>query len=132
MKNFLLDTHTFLWFVSGSPKLSIHARNVIENDCHEIYLSIASLWEISIKVSIGKLQIQGDYETVIDDLNSNNINLLPLNFVHTVCQTQLPFHHHDPFDRILVSQAMTEELYVISYDKIFDLYLAESSITRVW
>lgn len=132
MKNFLLDTHTFLWFISGSPKLSIHAQNVIENDRHEIYLSIASLWEISIKVSIGKLQIQGDYETVIDDLNSNNINLLPLNFIHTVCQTRLPFHHHDPFDRILVSQAMTEELYVISYDKIFDLYLAESSITRVW
>lgn len=132
MKNFLLDTHTFLWFISGSPKLSTQARNVIENDCHEIYFSIASLWEISIKISIGKLQIQEHYETIIDDLNSNNIKLLPLHFVHTVCQTRLPFHHHDPFDRILVSQAITENLYLISADKIFDLYLAESSITRVW
>ena len=132
MKVFLLDTHTFLWFVSGSPKLSNLARNRIETDHHDIYFSIASLWEISIKIAISKLQIRGAYETVIDDLTNNEISILPLNFSHTVCQTQLPFHHHDPFDRILVSQAIVENLNFISCDQIFDLYLAESPVTRVW
>jgi PIN domain nuclease of toxin-antitoxin system len=132
MTKFLLDTHTFLWFVSGSSELSNTARNLIENDHHEIYLSIASLWEISIKVAIGKLQIRGTYETVIDDLTDNEISLLPLNFSHTVCQTKLPFHHRDPFDRILVSQALVENLDLISGDQIFDLYLAEQSVTRIW
>lgn len=132
MKRFLLDTHAFLWFVSGSVELSNTARNLIENDRHEIYFSIASLWEISIKVAIGKLQIQGTYETVINDLTANEINLLPLNFSHTVCQTKLPFHHHDPFDRILVSQTIIENIDFISRDKIFDLYLDKQSITRIW
>jgi PIN domain nuclease of toxin-antitoxin system len=132
MKAFLLDTHTFLWFVSGSPKLSNLAQNLIENDHHDIYFSIASLWEISIKIAIGKLQIRGAYETVIDDLTNNEVRILPLNFSHTVCQTKLPFHHHDPFDRILVSQAIIENLNFISCDPIFDLYLAESPVTRVW
>jgi PIN domain nuclease of toxin-antitoxin system len=132
MTKFLLDTHTFLWFVSGSPELSDPARNLIENDHHEVYLSIASLWEISIKVAIGKLQIQGTYETVIDDLTENEIGILPLNFSHTVCQTKLPFHHRDPFDRILVSQVIVENLDFISADQIFDLYLAEQSVTRIW
>jgi PIN domain nuclease of toxin-antitoxin system len=132
MKRFLLDTHAFLWFVSGSSELSHTARNLIENNHHEIYLSIASLWEISIQVAIGKLQIQGTYETVINDLTANEINLLPLNFSHTVCQTKLPFHHHDPFDRILVSQAIIENLNLISRDRVFDLYLAGASVTRLW
>ncbi len=132
MTKFLLDTHTFLWFVSGASELSNTARNLIENDHHEIYLSTASLWKISIKVAIGKLQIRGPYETVIDDLTDNEISLLPLNFSHTVCQTKLPFHHRDPFDRILVSQAIVETLDFISGDQIFDLYLAEQSVTRIW
>ena len=132
MTKFLLDTHAFLWFVSGASELSHTARNLIENDHHEIYLSIASVWEISIKVAIGKLQIRGAYETVIDDITDNEIRLLPLNFLHTVCQTKLPFHHRDPFDRILVSQAIVEHLDFISGDQIFDLYLAEQSVTRIW
>jgi PIN domain nuclease of toxin-antitoxin system len=132
MTKFLLDTHAFLWFVSGASELSNPARNLIENDHHEIYLSIASVWEISIKVAIGKLQVRGAYETVIDDITDNEIRLLPLNFSHTVCQTQLPFHHRDPFDRILVSQAIVENLDLISGDQIFDLYLAEQSVTRIW
>jgi len=121
MTKFLLDTYTFLWFISGSAELNDTARNLIENDHHEVYLSIVSLWEISIKVAIGKLQIRGTYETVINDLTTNEINLLPLNFSHTVCQTQLSFHHRDPFDRILVSQAIVETLDFISGDQIFDL-----------
>jgi len=100
---FLIDTHTFLWFVAGSLELSETAREQIKNDNNDIFISIASLWEISIKTALGKLQILGSYDTVINDVTDNEI--LPINFAHTVMQNELPFHHRYPFDRIIVSQA---------------------------
>lgn len=129
---FLLDTHTFLWFVSGSPELSYPAREIIENERHTIYLSIISLWEISIKVAIGKLFLQGTFETVIEDITDNEIEILPLNFSHTVIHHKLPFHHRDPFDRILVSQAIVENLNFISADSLFDFYLTGHPVKRIW
>jgi PIN domain nuclease of toxin-antitoxin system len=103
--NFLLDTHTFLWFVAGNDELSQNARQIIKDPLNNGFVSIASLWEISIKTALGKLTIKGKFETVIDDVIRNGFLLLPIEFQHTVRQYKLPFHHRDPFDRILVSQA---------------------------
>ncbi len=100
----LWDTHTFLWFVAGSSELSQKARQTIETPSNEHFLSIASLWEISIKTVLGELAIQGSYESVINDVTENGIQILPINFTHTVQQHQLPLHHRDPFDRMIVSQ----------------------------
>lgn len=129
---FLIDTHTFLWFVSGSAELSQVAREHIENGYHDIYISIASLWEISIKSAIGRLPILGEYETVIDDVINNEIEILPINFSHTLTQYKLPFYHRDPFDRIIVSQAIIENMNLISCDTVFDIYLENRSIKRIW
>ena len=129
---YLIDTHVFLWFVSNAEELSQTARNIIEDEQNEIFISIAGLWEISIKTALGKLIIDGKYETIIDDVNNNSIEILPVNFAHTVEQNRLPFHHRDPFDRIIVSQAIVENMNFISADAIFDDYLAGKSIQRIW
>lgn len=129
---YLIDTHVFLWFVENSPKLSNTTRNLIENKQNQILMSIASIWEISIKTSIGKLQIKGTYESVIDDLNDNLIEILTITFAHTVENNQLPFHHRDPFDRIIISQAIVENIDFISADAAFDNYLIGKSIKRIW
>ena len=91
----LIDSHTFLWFVSDAKDLSTIARDIMENPENQIFISIASLWEISIKTTFGKLDITGSYSSVIDDLTKNHIEILPLNFLHTLKQTELPFHHRD-------------------------------------
>ena len=129
---YLIDTHVFLWFVSQAKELSPTAKTLIEDGQNEIFISIASLWEISIKTALGKLIIYGNYETVIDDVNDNSIQILPINFAHTVKQNRLPFHHRDPFDRIIVSQAIVENIDFISGDVIFDGYLKGKSIKRTW
>ncbi len=129
---YLIDTHVFLWFVSQAKELSPTAKTLIEDGQNEIFISIASLWEISIKTALGKLIIYGNYETVIDDVNDNSIQILPINFAHTVEQNRLPFHHRDPFDRIIVSQAIVENIGFISGDVIFDGYLKGKSIKRTW
>jgi len=129
---YLIDTHAFLWFNEGSSELSPLAKSLIENPENEILVSIASLWEISIKNALGKLRILKGYETVIDDVIANSIEILPINFAHTVAQNKLPFHHRDPFDRIIASQAIIEEIAIISKDSIFDSYLEDSGMARHW
>jgi PIN domain nuclease of toxin-antitoxin system len=125
----LLDTHTFLWFIDGSPLLSSTARERTEDPTNARYLSIASLWEIAIKLSIGKLSLSQPYGTFIPtQLVINNIQLLGLTFAHTSLIATLPLHHRDPFDRLLVVQAMQENLTLISIDSAFDAY----GIARIW
>jgi PIN domain nuclease of toxin-antitoxin system len=128
---YLIDTHVFLWFVSNSKELSQPAKTLIEDGNNEIFLSIASLWEISIKTALGKLAINGNYDSVIDDVTDNSIQILPINFAHTAEQNRLPFHHRDPFDRIIISQAIVEDMDFISGDNIFDDYLIGKSIKRI-
>lgn len=129
---YLIDTQIFLWFISGSSELSGTAKEVLENRENEIFISIASLWEISIKTALGKLAINGLYETVIDDVIENEIEILPINFIHTVEQNKLPFHHKDPFGRIIVAQSIVEEMNLLSSDKIFDEYLKNRSLRRIF
>lgn len=129
---YLIDTHTFLWFTEGSSELSVKATNLIQDKNNEIFISIASLWEISIKAATGKLEIIGSYDLVIEDITDNQMEILPINFPHTVVQNQLPFHHRDPFDRIIASQAMVENMDLISIDSIFDRYFEDKDVKRIW
>lgn len=129
---YLIDTHTFLWFNEGASEISHTAKALIENKENEILISIASLWEISIKSAIGKLHISNPFETVIDDIIQSEIDILPIEFSHLVIQNKLPFRHRDPFDRIIISQALAENIDVISKDVIFDNYLDNSKIIRIW
>jgi PIN domain nuclease of toxin-antitoxin system len=124
----LLDTHTFLWFIGDDPQLSPTAGALLEAD-HDVLLSVASLWEIAIKVSIGKLTLAEPYATFIpQQLARNDIELLPLRLPHLSTVASLPFHHRDPFDRMLIAQAMVEGVPIVSSDGAFDAY----GIERVW
>lgn len=129
---YLIDTHTFLWFTEGSSELSVKAKNLIKDKNNEIFISIASLWEISIKTATGKLEIAGSYDLIIEDVTGNEMEILPINFAHTVIQNQLPFHHQDPFDRIIASQAIVENMNLISRDSIFDSYFEDKEVKRIW
>ena len=124
----ILDTHTFLWFINDSPELSNSAAELIESDV-DLWISIASLWEISIKVNLNKLDLPDDYEKFIPhQIAMNNIEILPVNLQHLIVLTKLPLHHRDPFDRLLIAQAISEEVPIISVDKKFDLY----EVDRQW
>jgi len=124
----ILDTHTFLWFVNDSPELSNSAAELIESDV-DLWISIASLWEISIKVNLNKLDLPDDFDRFIPhQIAVNGIEILPINLQHLIALTKLPLHHRDPFDRILIAQAIAEDVPIISIDKKFDLY----GVNRQW
>ena len=124
----LLDTHTFLWFIDDNPKLSAAAKILLESDV-DLMISAASLWEIAIKVSIGKLTLTQPYEEFIpDQLTRNSVRLLAISVEHLAVVSTLPFHHRDPFDRLMVAQAITEQLAIVSVDDKFDPY----GVNRLW
>lgn len=125
---FLIDTHTFLWFIDGSSQLSSNAKNLLESD-NDIWISIVSLWEIAIKVNIAKLTLPNSYEEFISEqLALNDIEILPIRMSHLATYTTLPLHHRDPYDRLLIAQAISEKVSIIGADVAFDSY----SITRIW
>jgi PIN domain nuclease of toxin-antitoxin system len=124
----LIDTHTYIWFAHGSRKISTKARDIISNYDNKIFISSASIWEMAIKYSLGKLQLQKPFHRIIEDLNFNYIEILPINFEHSLKVTKLDFIHKDPFDRILVAQSMIENMPIISKDIMLDKY----GITRIW
>jgi PIN domain nuclease of toxin-antitoxin system len=129
---YLIDTHIFIWFIQNSTNLNQTARNLIEDANNEILISIASLWEISIKNSIGKLHLVRGFEAMTDYLKDNSIGILPLTFAHTVENNRLPFYHRDPFDRIIIAQAIVENMDFISADKVFDDYVKGFPVMRLW
>jgi PIN domain nuclease of toxin-antitoxin system len=129
---YLIDTHTFLWFNEINSEISSKAKEIIENIENEIYISMASLWEISIKVNLGKLFINNDFESILEDINDEGIIILPINFPHICINNKLPQFHKDPFDRIIISQALSENFNIISKDAIFDKYLVETELSRIW
>lgn len=127
-RNFLLDTHTFLWYLQGSQDLSSKAAEVLEDPSNALSFSIASLWEISIKLGLGKLTLQNSFSELEAVLQQLKIEVLPITFSDTECYLNLPLHHRDPFDRILVAQAINNSLVLISRDVAFDAY----PIERLW
>lgn len=124
---YLLDTHTFLWYLLGNPNLSNRAREIV-NTRENLCFSIISLWEVSIKTNIGKLQLNRPFSELLEELKYINTQILPITFADTEIYINLPLHHRDPFDRILVAQAINHSLILISRDVAFDAY----SIKRVW
>lgn len=120
--NLLLDTHAFIWFVEGSAELSEEAKSSIIDDLNVKYISIVSLWEMSIKVGQGKLNLRSPFETVLEDVFNNGFKLLDLKFEHILHNTNLEWHHRDPFDRLLISQALVDGLSVITKDSHFPNY----------
>ena len=124
----LLDTHTFIWFINDSPELSSAAASLIGSEV-KVLLSIGSLWEIAIKVKLGKLTLPSAFETFIpEQLALNDIELLPIQMDHLTIISKLPLHHRDPFDRLIIAQATAADMSVISIDTAFDAY----GITRIW
>ncbi len=125
----LLDTHTLLWFIAGSASLSAYTRSLIEDAANEKFVSIVSIWETAIKVSIGKMSLSAPFDVLFPhQLEVNGFELLPIKVEHTSVLTTLPFHHRDPFDRLLIAQAIEEKLTLLSVDNVFDDY----GVTRLW
>lgn len=125
----LLDTHAFLWFITADRKLSPLAEQAIRQGGNAPVLSIASVWEIAIKLNLGRLPIPQPLNVFIpQQMRANRIGLLPIELNHTFETVRLPLHHRDPFDRILVAQAVCENLPIVSADHAFDAY----PITRMW
>ena len=126
---YLLDTHTLLWFLKGEKKLSDKARQLIDDRHNKKYLSIVSLWEIAIKVSLGKLVLNKPFERLFpEQLDFNRIEILDITADSLIKLTTLSFHHRDPFDRLIIAQALVEELPIIGADTAFDAY----GISREW
>ena len=126
---YLLDTHTLLWFLQGDKKLSDKARPLIDNPRNEKFLSIVSLWEIAIKVSLGKLVLEKPFERLFpEQLYFNRIKVLDITVDSLIELTALPFHHRDSFDRLIIAQALVKDLPIIGADTTFDAY----RITRKW
>lgn len=141
----LLDTHAFLWYVLEDRRLSDAARTAIEGDASaasvdqplagvrqdapEVLVSPASYWEIAIKISLGKYALTVPYETFWrSGIELNDFHVLPIEIRHTALLLSLPYHHKDPFDRLLLAQAMVENVPVVSSDSTLDAY----PITRLW
>ncbi|GAB4525777.1 MAG: type II toxin-antitoxin system VapC family toxin [Pleurocapsa sp.] len=115
----LLDTHALIWWLSNDSTLSLEARNAIANPDNIVFVSAASAWEIAIKKSLGKLQVPDDLKIQIEE---KKFTPLAININHALIVEKLPLHHQDPFDRILIAQAMSENLIIITRDRKFEAY----------
>jgi PIN domain nuclease of toxin-antitoxin system len=125
----LLDTHAFLWWVNGGEQLTPRARRAVADPANECFVSLASAWEMAIKTSLGKLHLPASPERFVSDqLAANQFRLLAIDLRHASGVASLPFHHRDPFDRLLVAQALAERLAIVSADSVFRRY----GVKRVW
>ncbi len=118
----LLDTQAFLWFLSGDRKLSAKARAALRQSSAELYLSSASVWEMAIKASLGRLELPKPLDQFMQDRLEDGFRPLPLDWRHAAAVQDLPLHHRDPFDRMLAAQAQVEGMTLVSADKAFQAY----------
>ena len=124
----LLDTHSFIWFVENDPKLPENTKLIIEDALNSVYLSIASLWEITIKIQLNKLAINQSIETILNLTIENGFEILSILPEHLLKLSKLGFYHRDPFDRIIIAQGLEEDFIIVSKDQVFDLY----HVKRLW
>jgi PIN domain nuclease of toxin-antitoxin system len=117
----LLDTHIFIWYMHADKQLSPENKALIENPVHEKYLSVASIWEMAIKINLGKLRLSMSLE----DFTPDNLPLLPILPKHIFAGLNLPLHHRDPFDRLLIAQARNENMKLMTDDSSFEAYEVE-------
>jgi PIN domain nuclease of toxin-antitoxin system len=125
---FLLDTHALLWFIQDDPQLSDRARVIITTDTNQLCLSVASLWEITIKLNIGKLTIGHTIDEIYTLLKQLNIEILAISQSDLEQYLTLPMHHRDPFDRLIIAQAIDRQLALVSADSAFKAY----SVQKLW
>jgi len=127
--NTLLDTQALLWFLLDDPRLSRKAMEIIVDAEGLTFVSPASIWEIAIKISLGKYALPAPFAAFWDEqLKGNDFTLLPIAVSHAARVVELPFHHRDPFDRLIIAQALVEGVQVISNDTLFDQY----GVDRIW
>lgn len=125
----LVDTHAFLWYLTADPRLSAAAKILMINPAHQLFLSRASLWEIAIKVSIGKLTLPSPFPTLIPQkLQQTGTQIMEIKLEHLAAIIPLPFHHKDPFDRMLVARCIVDQIPILSADSVLDQY----PIKRLW
>ena len=126
---YLIDTHTLLWIVTKDQKLSEKAKKLYLNTENLIFFSLASVWEIVIKISLKKLVIEESLKDFIQSqIKGNDIKILNIEIKHILSLENLPYYHRDPFDRLIISQSMNENIPVLGSDKVYDLY----PIKRIW
>ena len=126
---FLLDTHTFLWWVADDPQLSLSAKTIISNPDNEIYFSVVSAWEIIIKVGTGKFSLSEPPEVYIPSrITSNQFETLTVQMPHILRINGLPNFHKDPFDRLLIAQSLVEDLSLITVDEA----IAQYPVKTIW
>ena len=119
---YLVDTQSFIWFVEDDARLPTHIRTLMEKRGNQLLISIASLWEMTIKISLSKLVLSGDIKAMLDKVIENGFIILPVEPKHLITLSMLGFIHRDPFDRIVISQSISEDIPLISSDDIFDQY----------
>lgn len=125
----MLDTHTFLWWIANDPQLSQRARQVMEDGATELFLSVASGWEMAIKSRIGKLKLPDDLHSfVAEQVRINAIEVLPIKMIHALHVHALPDYHRDPFDRLLVAQSQIEKMPILTGDP----QIARYAVTVIW
>ena len=118
----LIDTHSLIWYIEGDRQLSKKAISILENTQNQKFISKVSLWEMAIKISIGKLKISLTFAALEKFLEEHAFIILDYDFNHLSTLLTLPFHHSDPFDRLIISQAITDKLTVLTKDKLFSNY----------
>ena len=128
MGRFLLDTHTFLWWIQGNHSLSDRAQDILSDENNQLCLSVASLWEVTIKLNIRKLTIPHTIEELYGLLYLFNVELLNISQSDLEQYLTLPLHHRDPFDRILIAQAIERSLVLVSADRSFGDY----PVQKLW
>jgi len=126
---YLLDTHVMLWFLEDSPELSPKARRILKNPEHELFWSVASYWELTVKFSLGRLELDKEWSALFErEKKANRIQDLPLCQKHCEPHLTLPWHHKDLFDRLLIGQAMVENMILITKDP----YIKKYKVRTVW
>ena len=126
---YLLDTHTFLWLATEDERLSPTARELVLDPRNDLFLSVGSIWEMAIKKSLGRMELTGPLSRLVaEQLKQLRTSLLEIRREHALLVETLPFHHRDPFDRLLVAQAIEESLPLLSADEQLDAY----PVDRVW
>jgi PIN domain nuclease of toxin-antitoxin system len=122
----LLDTHIFIWWVDQPERLSPSALSALQDEANEMLLSVASVWEMQIKIQLGKLKLSLPLKEIVkNQQQANDLTVSPVALIHVLALDALPFHHKDPFDRLLIAQSIEEELTIVTVDSQFSAYSVE-------
>ena len=126
--DYILDTHTIIWFLNGDNKLSEKSKKIIENQDHTKFVSIATIWEIAIKTSLNKFKFDKGFKKFLHLIEDNGFEIIPISVEHALTVSTLNFIHRDPFDRLIVSKALSDNLTIITKDE----YIEKYDVRTIW